>query len=193
MTAHVTTIWLDERGNLESPSRHSYEIHYSLRVDFAVRKFRNWQELCDLRLRSLQDSPEWFAAKLEVERLKTPEEWKAELETAHWRLIQESNEAVGMMAVSPAEPIRGADCWLFGCWIAPDYRGRGIMGLIIEELDQICRIQGWTKQGLGVWPNNERAIRAYKRYGFYEGGEPRPSRSRPEQLYLPMFRQLPKS
>ncbi|NCX38309.1 MAG: acetyltransferase, partial [Actinobacteria bacterium] len=47
-------------------------------------------------------------------------------------------------------------------------------------------------QGLGVWPNNERAIRAYKKYGFYEGGEPRPSRSRPEQLYIPMFRHLPK-
>ena len=162
-------------------------------MECEIRKFRDWEELRDLRLRSLEDSPEWFAAKIEVESTKTPEEWRAELEAAHWRLITQSNEVVGMMAVSPAEPIRGADCWLFGCWIAPEYRGQGIMGVIIEELDRISRLHGWEKQGLGVWPNNERAIRAYKRYGFYEGGEPLQSRSRPGQLYLPMFRHLPKS
>ena len=162
-------------------------------MSFEIRAFENWQELRQIRLRALEDSPEWFAAKFEVESAKSPEEWKTEFEAAQWRLITKANENAGMMAVSKAEPLRDADCWLFGCWIAPKFRGQRLMDLIIDELDQICRKEGWAKQGLGVWPNNERAIRAYKRYGFYEGGEPRPSRSRPEQLYLPMFRHLPNS
>lgn len=162
-------------------------------MEFHIGPCLDWQQLRDMRLRALYESPQWFAAKIEVESVRKPEEWKKELETAHWRLIADSKNNVGMMAVSPAEPIRGADCWLFGCWIAPEFRGQGLMDFVIEELDRICRMEGWEKQGLGVWPNNERAIRAYKRYGFYEGGEPRPSRSRPEQLYVPMFRHLPKS
>ena len=161
-------------------------------MSFEIRSFADWQELRHIRLRALEDSPEWFAAKFEVESARTPDDWQSELETAQWRLITKEGENVGMMAVSKAEPLRDADCWLFGCWIAPEFRGQRVMDLIIDELDQICRKEGWAKQGLGVWPNNERAIRAYKRYGFYEGGEPRQSRSRPEQLYIPMFRHLSK-
>jgi RimJ/RimL family protein N-acetyltransferase len=97
------------------------------------------------------------------------------------------------MAVSKAEAIREADCWFFGCWLAPEFRGKGLMHLMIKELDRICANEGWIRQGLGVWPNNERAIRAYKAHGFYIGGEPRQSRSRPEQLYIPMFRHRPVS
>ncbi|MEY3374659.1 MAG: hypothetical protein RIT18_1290 [Actinomycetota bacterium] len=67
----------------------------------------------------------------------------------------------------------------------------GIMDLMIKELDAISREKGWSKQGLGVWPNNERAIRAYERLGFYKDGQPLQSRSRPGQLYQPMFRHLP--
>lgn len=160
-------------------------------MSFSVRTFRDWEELRNLRLHALADSPEWFGARIEVESERNSEDWKKELETAHWRLIESSNVTVGIMAVSKAEPLRDADCWLFGCWIAPEFRGHGVMKVIIDELDQICRTEGWMKQGLGVWPNNERAIRAYKKYGFYAGGEPRQSRSRPEQLYIPMFRHLP--
>lgn len=180
-------------GHLESSSHPSNGFHYACSVSFEIRAFENWQELRDIRLRALEDSPEWFAARIEVESARTPEEWKSELEAAQWRLITKLNETAGMMAVSKAEPLRDADCWLFGCWVTPEFRGHGVMDVIIDELDEICRSEGWVKQGLGVWPNNERAIRAYTKYGFYVGGEPRPSRSRPEQLYIPMFRHLPKA
>lgn len=168
-------------------------MRYPYGVSFGIRNFRDWAELRDLRLRALEDSPEWFAARIETESARTPEDWKIEIETAHWRLITDTKKSAGMMAVSKADALRDADCWLFGCWIAPEFRGQGLMKLIIDELDQVCREEGWVKQGLGVWPNNERAIRAYKRHGFYQDGEPRPSRSRPTQLYIPMFRYLPRS
>lgn len=160
-------------------------------MHFKARPFLDWKELRALRLRSLQDSAEWFAARLEIESAKSKEEWDRDLSESHWRVLIAGESLIGMMAVSAAEASRNCDCWLFGCWIEPSFRGQGGMDLIIEEMDRICMDEGWRKQGLGVWPNNHRAIRAYKRYGFYEGGEPRPSRSRPGQMYLPMFRILP--
>jgi RimJ/RimL family protein N-acetyltransferase len=160
-------------------------------VVFEITKFESWQQLRDLRLHALEDSPEWFAARLEVEKIRSGEEWINELATAEWRVIRDGEKSIGMMAVSAAEAIRDADCWLFGCWIAPEYRGQGLMTLIINELDEICKTKNWSKQGLGVWPNNVRAIRSYEKFGFYVAGEPRPSRSRPDQLYVPMYRHLP--
>ena len=160
-------------------------------MKYRLEKITFWEELRKLRLIALEDSPEWFAARLEVEQIRSGEEWMSELATAEWRVIRDGEKNIGMMAVSAAEAIRDADCWLFGCWIAPEYRGQGIMTLIVNELDEICKSKNWSKQGLGVWPNNVRAIRSYEKFGFYVAGEPRPSRSRPDQLYIPMYRHLP--
>ena len=66
-------------------------------MSFEIRAFEDWQELRQIRLRALEDSPEWFAAKFEVESAKSPEEWKTELEAAQWRLIAKANENAGMM------------------------------------------------------------------------------------------------
>ena len=41
-----------------------------------------------------------------------------------------------------------------------------------------------------MWPENKRAIAAYLKLVFVEGGKPIPSRSKPGQLYLPMYRNL---
>jgi len=152
-----------------------------------------WDRLRELRLRALRESSEWFAARVEVEELKSESEWRALCSEESWRTFVENGRDIALMGVSVAEPIRGCDCWLFSCWIEPEYRGKGIMDLMIKELDAISREKGWSKQGLGVWPNNERAIRAYERLGFYKDGEPLQSRSRPGQLYQPMFRHLPNS
>ena len=150
-----------------------------------------WQRLRDLRLRALRDSPEWFAARVEVEEIKSETEWRALCSEESWRAFVDDGRDIALMGVSVAEPIRECDCWLFSCWIDQGYRGLGIIDQMIGELDLICRQKGWVKQGLGVWPNNLRAIKAYERLGFYKVGEPLQSRSRPEQLYQPMFRRLP--
>ncbi len=150
-----------------------------------------WERLRELRLRALHESPEWFAARVEVEELKREVEWQDLCRAESWRAFVLDGSDIALMGVSVAEPIRGCDCWLFSCWVEPKFRGTGIIDLMIKELDLICLENGWKKQGLGVWPENIRAIRAYERLGFRKAGEPRKSRSRPDQLYQPMFRHLP--
>ena len=152
-----------------------------------------WQRLRAIRLRALEESPEWFAALYEKEWQRPDSEWQKEASTAHWRAISREGIDIALMGVAVAEPIRECDCWLFSCWIEPSYRGRGIMKLMIDELDVICHDQGWIIQGLGVWPHNIRAIKSYEKYGFEKAGEPKPSRSRPDQFFQPMFRRRPDS
>ena len=150
-----------------------------------------WERLRDIRLLALKESPEWFAAIYENESRRPDSVWQSEAVTAHWRVITENGKDIGLMAVAAAEAIRECDCWLFSCWIDPSFRGHGIMKMMIDELDVICEDQGWVIQGLGVWPHNIRAIKSYEKYGFEKSGEPKPSRSRPDQLFQPMFRRRP--
>lgn len=152
-----------------------------------------WQRLRDIRLRALEESPEWFAALFEKESQRSDSEWQKEASTAHWRAISREGIDIALMGVTAAEPIRECDCWLFGCWIEPHFRGLGIMKMMIDELDAICVEENWTLQGLGVWPDNIRAIKSYEKYGFKKAGEPKASRSRPDQLFQPMFRRRPNS
>ena len=150
----------------------------------------DWERIATLRLHSMRESPEWLAGNLKDEELRDEMQWREVARQNYWSAITLDGVDVGIMAVSGADPVHASDAWLHSCWIDPAHRGKNITALMIERLDEICRAEGWKTQGLGVWPENKRAISAYLRLGFEIGGEPRPSRRRPTQMYLPMFRTL---
>ena len=149
-----------------------------------------WRRVADLRIKAISESPQWFASNFEKEQTRSEAEWRALLADFYWIIYTCEEKDVGIMTVEKADPIRGTDSWLSGCWIEPELRGKGIMKKMIERLDEICRKEGWNSQGLGVWPNNEVAISAYTKSGFAKQGEPKPSRSKPGQLYQMMVREL---
>ena len=163
-----------------------------MKVEFrAVRaKPEDWQRVAKLRLRALEDSPQWFAGDFRRESNRSEEEWRSLIEEMHWIIYVHDGRDVGIMTVEKADPIRGTDCWLGGCWVEANLRRNGITARMISELDVICRAEGWNTQGLGVWPNNAVAIRAYERCGFEKRGEQQFSRSKPDQLYQKMTRTL---
>lgn len=163
-----------------------------MRVGFSSIRIREdeWQRAASIRIRALEDSPEWFSGDLHVENARSERDWRALVEQCYWINFLSDKEDVGMMTVEKADPIRGTDCWVAGCWVVPRLRGRGITSKMVEKLDEISRIEGWSTQGLGVWPDNVVAIRAYERAGFVKIGEPKPSRRKPGQLYQAMVRKL---
>ena len=165
-----------------------------MKLDFKSTKAlpEQWRRIKDLRIRAISDSPQWFASNLEKEQARSEAEWRETIANSYWIIYTYEERDVGIMTVEKADPIRGTDCWLSGCWIEPELRGKGIMAKMIEELDEISVKEGWLSQGLGVWPNNEVAINAYTKSGFVEQDEPKPSRSKPGQLYQMMVRKLPK-
>jgi len=143
-----------------------------------------------IRLRALQDAPYAFGAEFKVESEKPIEYWQNYLDCSDWCIAVSNGEDVGVLAVDLADADRGSDCWLSSWWIEESIRGQGIPKLMLEWLDNLCQSKGWKKQGLGVWPENERAIAAYLKLGFIKGENPLQSRSRPEKMYLPMYRNL---
>jgi len=150
-----------------------------------------WRRVSELRLRALKDSPQWFAGDFELESARSEIDWRTMISSVDVVMFSHDGRDVGIMSVEKAETLRGTDCWLTGCWIDPEFRGKGITAKMIAQLDEICRKRGWRVQGLGVWPDNEVAIRAYLRCGFAKHGEPLASRTRPGQKYQLMVRNLP--
>ena len=150
-----------------------------------------WLRVSQLRLRALKDSPQWFAGDFERESARSEIDWRSMISNVDVVMFSHAGRDVGIMSVEKAETLRGTDCWLTGCWIDPEFRGKGITAKMIAQLDEICRKRGWRVQGLGVWPDNEIAIRAYLSCGFVKRGEPLASRTRPGQKYQLMVRNLP--
>ena len=144
-----------------------------------------------IRLKALADSPSSFGADYVIESEKPINYWENYLRISNWCIVISDGEDIGLLEVSKAANDRNADCWLSGWWIDKSYRGRGISKLMLDWLDQLCLEKGWSKQGLGVWPENDGAIAAYLKLGFIKAPSELPSRSRPDKMYLPMYRNLP--
>ena len=149
------------------------------------------ERLRNLRLAALKDAPYAYGAQYEVDKEKPISFWQQSIADANWFFVATNGEDIGLIGVEAAGEDRGSDCWIFGWWIAPNYRGRGVTALMLGKIDEFCLEKNWQKLGLGVWPENERAIAAYRKLGFTSGSGPSPSRSKPGQLYLPMYRNLP--
>jgi RimJ/RimL family protein N-acetyltransferase len=147
--------------------------------------------LRELRLRALADAPDAFGADYEVESDKPIEYWQDYLKNTEWCFAVSDGVDIGLLAVDKADADRGSDCWLASWWLEEAFRGQGVPALMLQWLDNLCLSKDWHKQGLGVWPENERAIAAYLKLGFIKGEKPLQSRSRPEKMYLPMYRNLP--
>jgi ribosomal protein S18 acetylase RimI-like enzyme len=141
-----------------------------------------------LRLAALKDTPDAFGAKYEDEAEKPILDWQNRLKNTHWCFVVADGVDIGLLAVDRAEKDRNSDCWLSSWWIRDEFRGSGIPKLMLNWLEQLCIEKKWEKIGLGVWPDNLRAISAYKKLGFTEAEKLLPSRSIPGLMYLAMYR-----
>lgn len=148
------------------------------------------QRVRELRLSALFESPTAFGAKYVVEKEKPITFWQNSIRISNWCLVSKDEVDIGVLAVDRADKDRTADCWVGAWWIKESFRGQGIAKLMLDWVDQLAERNSWQRVGLGVWPDNDRAIKAYKKLGFIPGDQLMPSRSIPGLLYLPMFRNI---
>jgi RimJ/RimL family protein N-acetyltransferase len=148
------------------------------------------ERLKSLRLAALKDAPYAYGAVYEVDKDKPIDFWQQALVDSNWFFTSIDGVDIGLIGVEKAAKDRGSKCWIFGWWIEQSFRGQGVAALMLSEIDKFCIENNWQRQGLGVWPENKRAITAYLKLGFTAGNKPIPSRSKPGQLYLPMYRNL---
>ena len=144
-----------------------------------IRRVRpeEWEALRALRLRGLETDPDSFGGTLAESLTKPDSEWQARAaSTETVTFIAEADAGfVGMGSVGPA-PERPAVAAIYGMWVAPDARGQGIGGALMDALEGWARDAGYRDIGLGVTMTNEAAIRLYTAKGYADIGERFPLR-----------------
>lgn len=148
----------------------------------------DWQRLRDIRLRSLSSDPHAFGATFESESAFTETQWREMFEKVTFLSASNGGNDVATMSIENLKGDLGTTCWIGGCWVAPEMRGRGVMRAFMAHIDSQAEERRWTRQGLGVWKDNFDAMAAYERLGFIKRGEPQPSTRQPGKFYQRMFR-----
>ena len=160
-----------------------------------IRRFtaREWPAYRALRLRSLADAPMAFGSSLAAEEAWAHELWMARLTAAavsgrDCPLVAESAESTD--AAGSAETNRTllgllwAKCDaddagvvnLFQMWVAPEARGRGVAGALLDEALAWARTIDARLVQLGVVCDNSAAVQLYTRAGFRKVGALAPIR-----------------
>ena len=159
-------------------------------IEIVTASLNDVDRLRALRLAALKDNPAAFGAKYDDEVNKPISEWSDRLKNTAWCFVVADGVDIGLLAVDRADKDRNSDCWLSSWWIKEEFRGKDIAQLMLDWVIKLSKENTWQVIGLGVWPENLRARSAYKKLGFVEADKPLPSRSKPGQMYLGMYRQV---
>jgi ribosomal protein S18 acetylase RimI-like enzyme len=82
-----------------------------------------------------------------------------------WKVVEELALPIGYLSCSKVSP---TECKLHKIYVLPEKHGRGIGKLCLAEAERFAREQGATTLFLNVNRANDRALRAYRAYGFRE-------------------------
>jgi RimJ/RimL family protein N-acetyltransferase len=126
-------------------------------MKYSVRKLeeKDWCAYSEIRLRALQTDPKVFGSNYERESKFTEAEWRSGLinpDSAVFAVF-EDDRPVGMtgVAIDRDDPSRKT-ALLWGSWLEPDARGKGISTLLYE-----ARIE-WARQQ----PSVERIVVSHR-------------------------------
>ena len=150
-----------------------------------------WARLRDIRLAALENDGHAFGGNLEAESAYDEFAWREKFTIFSGVIAHVDGNDVGFMSVENLKGDFGATCWIGSCWIRPEYRGTGVLKSLFDYVDERATDRDWLTQGLGVWVDNEVAIKAYEKIGFAMMGEKQESTRKPGMYYQRMIRKTP--
>lgn len=125
-----------------------------------------------VRLRALADAPSAFGSTLAGEQAYSDAEWDGRLATpgsVTFVAVAPGGRPVGMVTSVP-DPADRRVADLFGMWVAPEVRRRGVGDALVR------RLLAWAEEvdvevvRLCVTGGNDDAERLYRRHGFVRTG-----------------------
>jgi GNAT superfamily N-acetyltransferase len=147
------------------------------------------ERIRDLRLRALQDAPYAFSSSFERERDRTAEDWEDLARSAVVFVAVEDDTWLGMVGVYlPDNSPETVGIW--GTWVDPDARGRGLGRLLMDAAIGWARDRGVTRVDLSVTDQANEARQLYERLGFTPTGQREPLASDPTRVEIFMTRSL---
>jgi RimJ/RimL family protein N-acetyltransferase len=106
-------------------------------MNISVRQLTadDWREYREMRLKGLQTDPLVFGSNYEYESKFTEDEWKSRLQSddSATFMLFDDEKPIGITSVGVnREDATGKTALLWGTWLAPQYRGRGLSDLIYK-------------------------------------------------------------
>jgi len=159
------------------------------RIKVELLTAEQWARARELRLASLRDSAHAFGGNLETESAHSESEWRAKFETLNYLVASVDGVDSAIMTVENLSGDFEATAWIGGCWSSPEYRGVGLLRVMMKFVDEHAQEKGWQRQGLGVWEDNFSAIAAYEKLDFVVMGERKLSTRVANKFYIRMIRE----
>jgi GNAT superfamily N-acetyltransferase len=141
-----------------------------------------WPAFREIRLAALADAPQAYLTTLAEAQAYPEQLWRDRIAANPHFLAMVDGVPVGMTVVIAADNGRE----IVSVWVAPDARGRGVIEALIDAAVGWAGDQGDAQLGLWVVEGNERAERAYARYGFSRTGRTQPVPGRPDDIEVEM-------
>ena len=125
-----------------------------------------WQDYRALRLEALQEATIAFGSSYEEEMFLSEDAWKKRMKNALFAVV-EGNPAGILVLVFNHRAKTKHIAEIFSFYVKKDYRGTGIGKLLMETtLAEIGGQKDVIKVRLSVNPEQEAAMRLYRKYGF---------------------------
>lgn len=127
---------------------------------------QDWQLYRDVRLSALADSPDAFAASAAQERQFDEDFWRRRLKRSRRMIAEVDGNVVGVISVGRASAEDPRSCELFGLWVQPELRGKGVAWKLVQAgLDQ-ARADSFGFVVYWVGTDNGRAVAFASSFGF---------------------------
>lgn len=136
-----------------------------------------WPAYREVRLRSLEDSPDAFCSQFAAEQALSPAVWTARLYAAaasaddHPLVAELEGNIVGLLWAK-RDPASASIVNIFQVWVAPECRGRGVAAALLEAAIAWARSRNAEVLQLSVTCGDTSAVRLYTRTGFELDGPP---------------------
>jgi GNAT superfamily N-acetyltransferase len=158
-----------------------------------VREFLpdEWQTYRELRLRSLEESPDAFGRTLAEEDSRPDSEWVERLrsgcdsETDLPLIAEIRDQPIGLVWGRFPDSEEREKAHLFQMWVDPNFRCRGAGSTLLKLVIEWAAEMGASLLCLGVTCGSP-ALRLYARAGFEPAGDPSPMRTGSSLMGQPM-------
>ncbi|HRC41269.1 GNAT family N-acetyltransferase [Nostocoides sp.] len=135
----------------------------------------DWARFRAIRLAALEESPEAFVAGLAEEQAYDEELWRLRMRRAQRMVADVDGDAVGVVSVGVLEDAENT-AEIFGLWVRPDLRGRGVAATLVRSASQQAADDGFDRIAYWVGTDNGRAVAFASGFGFRPTGRRRPMR-----------------
>ena len=139
-------------------------------MDIQIRRLNEdeWLVFSQIRLQALQTDPQVFGSNYQKESQFTEAEWRSRLKNNAVFLLCRNEMPVGMTGVSiDRDDATGKTAILWGSWLAPPVRGRGLSNLMYQTRINWAKAQPTVERVIvSHRASNLASKRANQKHGF---------------------------